>query len=165
MWTLLVLTVVAALTTFYAALNERTFSEADNRNSMELAESMALYREAVILYYTANNLTNTSVSLATLITANMVPTWSTLYTSSTAPIWANYRDAGGIIYVYATSLPPVDILSEIAQLSQNSYLAGAYRQTGTLLYSPVYGDTGISLAALASKSVPDNAPVWVGMRR
>jgi hypothetical protein len=165
MWNLFVITVLAALAGVYANYGERTLSIIEMNKARDAAESMALYREAVIQYYTANDIKNHSVSLNALKTANMVPTWSKLYTHSAESIWGNYRAADGTIYVYATSLPTMNIQSEITELSRNSYLVGQYKNTGNILYSPVFGDTGISLAVLASMSVPDNAPVWIGYRR
>lgn len=165
MWNLFVISVLAAMTGIYANFSEQSFDMVERNVSRETAESMALYREAVIQYYTANDLKNHSVSLDVLKTADMVPTWSTLYTRSAESIWGCYRAADGTIYVYATSLPRTNIQAELVALSHNSILAGVYRRSGQFLYSPVFGDTGISLAALASRSVPNNAPVWIGYRR
>lgn len=165
MWSLVVVTVLAAVTSVYANFSERAAPMVESSKAREMAESMAVYREAVIQYYTANDLKNYSVSLSALKTAKVIPTWSTLSTLNTDPIWSNYRDAGGTIYIYAIKLPTSNIQVELAQLSRKSYLVGTYNKSSNLLYSPVFGDTGISLAALASKSVPDKAPVWIGYRR
>ena len=165
MWNLFVITVLGVLTGIYANFGERTVSMAQSNQARETAESMALYREAVIQYYTANDIKKHSVSLTVLKADHLVPTWSTLYTRSDESIWDNYRAADGTIYVYATTLPAKNIQAELVALSRNSYLAGVYKRSGQFLYSPVFGDTGISLAALASRSVPDNAPVWIGYRR
>ncbi|MEN3291425.1 MAG: hypothetical protein V7642_678 [Burkholderiales bacterium] len=165
MWSLVMITALAALTGFYTTVSQQASSVAENRKAMELAENMALYREAVIRYYTAHDVTNASASMQELKAEKVIPEWSTLYTDTAAPLWGNYRDAGGMIYVYATRLPPVNIASEMAELSRYSYFAGSYQQAGMVLKSPKYGNTGISLAALAGRSVPDNAPVWLGRRR
>lgn len=165
MWNLFIITVVASLAGVYVNSGERIILAAERNEARETAESMALYREAVIQYYTANNLTKHSVSLDALKTANLVPTWSTLYTRSAESIWDNYRAADGTIYIYASRLPRTNIQAELVELSRNSYLAGVYKQNGKRLYSPVFGNTGISLAALASERLPDNAPVWIGYRR
>lgn len=165
MWGIVVAIVMATLTMVYATLNERTLAAVDDRRSAELAENMALYREAVIDYFTANDVTDTSVDLATLKAGNHLPAWSSLYTSPSAPAWSNYRDAGGLIYVYATAVPAVNIVHEMATLSRGSYNVGYYREADSSLQSPVFGDTGISLAALAARSVPDGAPVWLGRRK
>jgi hypothetical protein len=165
MWNLFIITVLASLTGMYVNSGERVISVVERNEAKEMAESMALYREAVVQYYTANDITKHSVGLEVLKTANLVPAWSTLYTRSAESIWANYRAADGTIYVYAERPPTINIQAELARLSRNSYLVGVYQKKGKILYSPVFGDTGISLAALASKAVQDNAPVWIGYRR
>lgn len=165
MWNLLVISVLAAMTGVYTGFGQRAFDAADRNVSRETAESMALYREAVILYYTANDMKNHSVDIDVLKSTSLLPTWSTLYTRSAEAIWGNYRAADGTIYVYAITLPAKNMQAELVALSRNSILAGVYRRNGQFLYSPVFGDTGISLAALAGKEIPDNAPVWIGYRR
>lgn len=165
MWNLLVITVLASMAGVYGNFGSQVLYGIERNDAREIAESMGLYREAVIQYYTANDLKNHSVELNMLKIAKLVPAWSTLYTRSDASIWRNYRAADGTIYVYATELPSMSIQSELARLSKNSYFAGVYRKNGKTLYSPVFGDTGISLAVLANKSVPDNAPVWIGYPR
>jgi hypothetical protein len=165
MWNLLMISVLTALVGVYANSGERTVAMIETNKARETAEGMALYREAVILYYTAHDVKNYSVSLEVLKTENLVPAWSTLSTGGAGSIWRNYRAADGMIYVYAGSLPPTNIQMEMAELSRYSYLVGVYRQSDMSLYSPVFGDIGISLAVLASKSVPDKAPVWIGHRR
>ena len=165
MWNLFVITVLAAVAGVYTNSGERTISMMAHSKAKDTAESMALYREAVIQYFTANDITNQSVTMAMLKAANVVPTWSALYTMTGDSSWGNYRAADGTIYVYAVRLPRMSIQSELAHLSRNSYLVGTYKQSGNTLYSPVYGDTGISLAALTGRAVPDNAPVWIGYRR
>ncbi|HEY8608103.1 MAG TPA: type IV pilus biogenesis protein PilM [Noviherbaspirillum sp.] len=164
MWSLLIVSVMAALAAFYMRGVEQPLEGLADRKAADLAESMAVYREAVIRYYTLNDLTNASVSLDDLKAANLLPAWSALKTQP-GVIWRNYRDAAGTIYVYANTLPPVNIQSELAALSKNSHLVGAYKQAGGKLHSPVYGETTISLAALSTRGVPDNAPVWIGARQ
>lgn len=165
MWNLLVISVLASMAGIYGNLNEQVLYDVQRNDAREIAENMGLYREAVIKYYTAHDTKNYSVSINVLKSENMLPQWSTLYTRSEESTWGNYRAADGTIYVYATELPPANILAELARFSQNSYLIGAYRKTDRTLHSPVFGKTGISLAVLANKSLPDNAPVWIGYRR
>ena len=90
----------------------------------------------------------------------MVPTWSTLYTHSATSIWANYRDSAGVIYIYPSTLPPSNIVSQILKLSRYSMNVGIYRASDNSLYSPVDG-TRITLASLGGVSIPDTAPVWM----
>lgn len=165
MWNLLVITVLASMAGVYANFSEQALYSIARNDAREIAETMGLYREAVIQYYTANDIKGHSVDLKVLKTASLVPAWSTLYTRSEESIWGNYRAADGTIYVYAKALPTMNIQSELARLSRNSYMAGTYRNKGKILFSPVFGDTGISLAVLADRNVPDNAPVWIGYRR
>ncbi len=165
MWNLLVIAVLASMAGVYANFTDHALGGIERSDARETAESMGLYREAVIQYFTANDVKNFSVDMDALKTSNLVPTWSTLSSRSDESIWANYRAADGTIYIYATELPPMNIYSDLADLSRNSYLVGMYKKSGKVLFSPVFGDTGISLAALASKHVPDKAPVWIGYRR
>jgi len=165
MWNLFVITVLAAIGSVYTNFGGHAASTMALNKARDMAENMAVYREAVVQYYTINDIKDKSVTLAAMKAAKVVPTWSTLYTTSTDPIWSNYRAADGTIYVYALKLPNMDIQTELAYLSRNSYLVGTYKKSGNTLYSPVFGNTGISLAALSSKAVPDNAPVWIGYRR
>lgn len=167
MWNILVVTIVMALAGYYAAAGPYANDAAgagSAANATNFAEGMALYREAVVTYFSAHDLTNTSVSYPTLTGAGVVPAWSELATRTEPPIWANYRDGSGTIYIYPTVLPPVNIVPEILRLSQNSVLAGVYRAGHSTLQSPLFGDTGIPLA-LGGVPVPDGAPVWLAAAR
>ncbi|MDB5773098.1 MAG: hypothetical protein JWM42_3472 [Burkholderia sp.] len=166
MWYLAILTVMMAMVGLYSEADQQLLVVAENRKPGTLAEEMALYRDAVTSYFTANDYRNITVPFATLKAANVVPTWSRLYSQSASPVWTNYRDAAGTIYIYAASLPSVNVVSDIVDLSHNSYLAGQYRAGATTLHSPVFGDTGVPLTSLLNeRSLPDGAPVWIGMRR
>jgi hypothetical protein len=164
MWNILMFAVMMALTGFYATSGERTIATARQANAMSMASSMQLYRAAVSAYFTKHDKKNTSVNFATLKASNLLPSWSTLYSSGDTPLWDNYRAADGTIYIYAATLPPVNIVSEMVQLSKNSILAGVYQRGSPNLYSPIVGDTGIPLTDLVVKSPPNGAPVWIAMR-
>jgi len=163
MWNMLVLTAMISLVGVYTIRNFETFAATDAGVAMSIADSMALYREAVADYFTQNDVLDTSVSFSALKSSHMLPAWSVLYQQSAAPIWNNYRDATGVIYIYASSLPPVNIAAAIAMKSQNSVLNGVYQSGVATLQSPVFGDTRIPVTALNGKSVPDGAPVWIAM--
>lgn len=166
MWNIVVLTVMAGLAGYYSTMAGR--NEIATRTvvqSSNLVESMALYRNAVIDYFTAHPAQYSSVDINTLISTNSLPSWSTLYARPETSIWANYRDPNGTIYIYATSVPPVNIVSDIARLSNNSVLAGEYMAGQTTLYSPVFGNTNVTLPVQAATLFPDGSPVWIGMRR
>lgn len=162
MWNLVVISMLAVLAAVYASLGERAHWQVERAAAEDVAQSMALYRDAVIRYYAANDLRNHSVSLDELKASGLIPQWSALFSRSEESIWGNFRAADGMVYVFATRLPATDIQAELARLSRNSYLAGAYRQLDQRLVSPHYGDTGISLPELADRAVPDKAPVWIG---
>lgn len=165
MWSLVVATVLVSATGVYSLMCERTLTAAQSNAALEVAGSMALYRQAVVDYFTANDVRGTSVSLAALKSSHMLPTWSLLYQQGAAPIWGNYRDANGIIYIYAMSLPAASVVDEMARLSNNSVLAGTYRNNAATLQSAVFGDTHIPVTVLAGKSIPDGAPVWIAMTK
>jgi hypothetical protein len=163
MWSAIVVAVMAALTGFYMLPAERSYIAMKNLQARELAESMGVYRQAVVAYFSANDMTNTSVDIDTLKAAGMVPTWSMLYTSSDTSIWANYRDSSGVIYIYPATLTSTNIVSEVLKLSRNSMTVGIYRASDHSLYSPVDG-TRVVLNSLGGVSIPDTAPVWMAAR-
>jgi hypothetical protein len=163
MWSLAVAVVLVSVAAIYSTMGAQTLSVDQSNVAMEVAAGMGLYRQAVINYFTQNDVRGTGVSLATLKSSQMLPTWSILYQQANAPIWDNYRDANGTIYVYATSLPSTNIIGEITTLSNNSILVGTYRNSAATLQSAIFGDTNIPVTALAGKSIPDGAPLWIAM--
>jgi hypothetical protein len=158
MWSIVVLAITAALTGFYLLPVERGILATEDLKARELAGNMAVYRDAVATYFTDNNLTDTSVSIATL---NSTGALRPYYTQSASSIWANYRDAAGTIYIYPATLPSTNFASEIQRLSQNALSFGIYRSSDNSLYSPVDGVWVTQDASLAGKSIPDGAPVWL----
>lgn len=163
MWNMFIVAAMAALTGVYMLPAERSQITIQNQQARELAETMGIYRQAVVAYFSANNVTNTSVSINTLKNAGMLPTWSILYTSSTTSIWANYRDSSGVIYIYPATTPSLNIVSELLKLSQNSMNVGIYRASDNSLYSPLDG-IRVTLGSLGAASIPDSAPVWIAAR-
>lgn len=163
MWNLLMLSVLLSVAGYYAMVGEEHQQLAQQSQAETLAGSMATYRDAVQRYFDAHPTQYQGVDIATLKAANALPSWSALYTQPSTSIWANYRDTNGAIYIYAASRPPVDIVSEILALSQNSVLAGVYRSGDTTLHSPAYGDTGIPLPAPSKVSIPHGSPVWIAL--
>jgi type II secretory pathway pseudopilin PulG len=160
MWALAVTVALAAVTGVYMLPAQRSLMAVQDQNARELAESMGLYRQAVVAYFSANNSTLTSVQLTSLKTAGFIPTWSTLYTQSSTSIWANYRDSAGNIFIYPTTLPSTSITSELLALSQNAVTVGVYRASDRSVYSPADG-TRVSFSSLNNVSIPDAAPVWL----
>ncbi len=163
MWSITVFVVMTALAGVYMLPAERSEMAVQDLKARELAESMGVYRQAVVAYFSASDVTDTSVDIDTLKGAGMVPTWSTLYTNSAATIWKNYRDSAGVIYVYPATLPSANITSELLKLSQYSLTVGIYRNSDGSLYSPVDG-ARITLTSLGGVSIPDTAPVWMAAR-
>lgn len=163
MWNFVIVAVMAALTGFYTLSSERSVANIKDQETRVQAESMGVYRQAVIAYFTAHNVTGTSVDIDTMKNEGMVPTWSTLYTDSAASIWANYRDSAGIIYIYPTTLPSANIVNEVLKLSKYSMNVGIYSTSDGSLYSPADGNR-ITLTPLPGVSIPDTAPVWMAAR-
>jgi hypothetical protein len=164
MWNVLVLVVLLSVGGYYATQSQERVIALDNAQAAQLADSMALYRQAVVAYFDAHPAQNGSVSMATLQSSNALPAWSTLSSQPAASMWANFRDTDGMIYIYAAKLPPHSIANDIVRLSQNSVLTGVFRTGDTTLHSPVFGDTGIKLPAPASVSIPNGSPVWIATR-
>jgi hypothetical protein len=161
MWSAIVVAVMAALTGFYMLPAERSRMAVENLQAREQAESMGMYRQAVVAYFSANDLTNTSVGIDTLKEAGMVPAWSTLHSRPSS--WSNYRDGAGVIYIFPSALPSSNIVSEVLKLSRHSMTVGVYRASDHSLYSPVDG-TRVALAPLGATAIPDAAPVWLAAR-
>lgn len=162
MWNIAVMLVLFSVAGFYATHNREQQDQSQAHVTLAVAGEMAVYRGAVIDYFSRNDLRGTSVTLAALRAAKSLPGWSTIGQGAGAQAWGNYRDGAGLIYVYAATLPAADISADIARLSRNSVLAGVYRRAQPNLQSPVFGDTNIPLTALAGFAVPDGAPVWIG---
>jgi hypothetical protein len=165
MWNFVVLAALIAATGVYANRNQQTLDAAQGSLAASTAADMGIYRSAVIDYFSDHDLTSTSVSTASLKSGGYLPEWSRMYQQSTPLLWRNYRDADGVIYVYAASRPAQDLNAELAQLARNSVLLGFYRSGLPTLQSPVSGDTGIPITALSPMSIQDGAPVWIAMKK
>src|SRR3954465_5331 len=111
MWNILVLTVLISVAGYYATTQEKTgITAVQQAQADNLAGGMAVYREAVVNYFSTHPAQFGSVTLAALDAANVLPSWSTLHTQPATSIWANYRDTDGMIYIYSASVPGVGIL-------------------------------------------------------
>jgi hypothetical protein len=164
MWSVLMVAVLTALTAFYTNVDTQAMATLEQTRSAELADSMALYRNAAIDYFSRHPDQTGSVAIGTLIGAGSLPAWSALAAHPENSIWAAYRDANGLIYVYSTSVSR-NIASEVIRLASNSLMAGIYRKGDTTLYSPAFGDTRIKLPAAGTITIPDGSPVWVAGTR
>jgi hypothetical protein len=165
MWSIAVLVVLMMVTGLYTVSHEANVPTGLQSSANTLAASMATYRSAVVSYFSQNPDQYQSVSIDTLKSAGVLPTWSTLYTQPATSKWANYRDpATGIIYIYAGTPLDTNITAEVAALSQNSILAGVFRSGDTTLFSPLFGNTGIALPSPASVAIPNGSPLWIAFR-
>lgn len=163
MWNALIVIVMAALTGFYMMPGERSQIAADNHEARVLAESMGLYREAVVSYFSSPGMGGTSVGIDALKESGMLPAWSALYTRSGQSPWTNYRDSAGIIYIFQERPAGPNIVSEVLQLSGNSMNVGIYRASDRSLYSPADGSR-VVLTSAAGAPIPDTALVWLASR-
>lgn len=161
MWYTVILCIMVSLGGYHALSIQKNLALAEPARAVGIASDMATYRDAVIAYFTANPGHFNVVTLESLRAMNAIPSWSPLSNAANTSIWTNYRSSDGTIFIYATSLPPANIVFEIAQLSRNSILAGVFRTGDTTLYSPVFGDTGIPLPPPADAPIPDGSPVWI----
>jgi hypothetical protein len=162
---MLVLAIMVSLTGFYRLIDEESMTAVEQVKAENLADSMAIYREAVVAYFTQHPGELGSVSIDKLKSTDALPSWSTLYQKPATSIWANYRHDDGVIYIYASSPPPVDIAAEVVRLSQNSVLTGIFKTGDTTLHSPAYGDTKVTLPPPAKAPIPNGSPVWIAMRK
>lgn len=147
MWVLTVVVIVTAITGHFATsyLNATEAVVAEKKASV-LAVNMAVYRQAVLKYLRTNPAFNGTVPDGSL-------TFPTGYTRN--PAWTNIVSAGNVAVYPGTTLP-VDILSDLVRISEGSYFAG--RSTGGMIFSPVRGNTGITLPS----GTPNNVAVWAG---
>lgn len=165
MWNILVVVVIASLTGLYANIDKKYLLANENTEAANLAKDMAIYREAVIAYFSQNPAVYQGVDLDTLKAANVLPPWSTLYARPHTSIWANYRDTDGMIYIYASPLPATNVFPEVMKLTQNSVMVGVFRTGDTTLFSPVLGDTKRKLPPSGNVAIPEGSPVWIAIDR
>lgn len=161
MWTFTVALMIIALSGLYMNIDKQQSANANQASSARIADSMAVYRDAVSRYFASRQTEYGSISNAALQAANALPSWYVGPSAAYGWNWANYRGSNGLIYIYATAEPQVNIAADIVKLSDNSILAGLYRDGDANLYSPVYGPTNIPLPPSALAPIPNGSPVWV----
>jgi len=121
MWAVLIVLCVTVLGGWYGWPAEQRHEAVVRQDAGNHAGTMKIYRQAVVAWFQAHDVTDTSVSLADLKQAGVLPGWSGLATGSAAATWANYRDSAGRIYIFpaaAAGAPP--IIAELLALSRNS---------------------------------------------
>jgi hypothetical protein len=160
MWAVLIVVCAAVLGGWYGWPAEQGREAVVRQQAGEYAETVGLYRQAVVAYYKANDVTDTSASLDDLQQAGVLPAWSLLATNSVATTWTNYRDSAGRIYIFPASAGAPPIVAELLALSRNSLNVGIYRASDHTLWSPVDG-TRVALPPLGGAVIPDAAPVWL----
>ena len=162
MWYMAIFSILLSVGTYFSLNAQKGEIREAHSQSSSLAADMATYREAVASYYNTHPVTSAAISVGALRSAKAFPSWSRMNSALSSTVWTNFRSADGTIFIYAASPLPVDIVSDVIELSQNSMLVGMYRAGDKTLYSPVYGDTGILLPVTPSKlAIPDRSPVWV----
>lgn len=161
MWNMVIIAIMASLAGLTMLPTERMMNSMEDMKGRETAETMGLYRQAVVDYFTAHPTGPASVNINTLKSAGVVPTWSTLYTDSANVVWRNYRN-GTDIYIYPATIPERNIIPELLELSRQSVTVGVYRASDSSLYSPV--DNQRITLALSGVTIPDGAPVWMAAR-
>jgi hypothetical protein len=155
MWMIWILMIMTSIAGYYSLSDQISSPPPESMKSADLAGSMAIYRAAVLRYATANPSFTGTVADSNL----SFPTW---YRPLSPPLWTNYIAADGTIVIYASSLPPMTITSEIVSLSRNSVLAGQANAATHTLDSPVFGNNQIPLPA--GLSIPNGSPVWLAKR-
>jgi len=159
MWSIALSTVVVSLIGAFAHFTQPVALAEQRGNVAATVESMAVYRAAVVRYFSAHaGQFDTSVDLATLRIEGALRDWSTL----PAARWNNYRAADGTIYIYGTGEPSADVAAALARQARNSLMAGTYHAATATLYSRAEGGQHIPLAPLlAHRQLVDGAPVWL----
>ncbi|PFH10287.1 PilM protein [Collimonas sp. PA-H2] len=156
MWMTWILVAMMSLTGYFFLEDQLKSPQPPIQKTLDLAASMATYRQTVIAYLSRNPaFAGDAVPEAAL--SSYLPSWYVSY-----PSWKNYLSADGTIVIYAPNLPPLDIVPDIARLSQNSLLAGVADLKSGTLHTPAAGDTGIPLPA--GVALPDGGPVWLARR-
>lgn len=144
MWMLWLLFALGALAGHVALSGQTGQVRAAPARAGDLAQSMAVYRTAVMAYVAAHAGFRGAVADGDLL----LPPWYVRL-----PWWRNHV-ADGMVTVYAVP-SPTGFVAELQRLAGGSMLAGEAR--GGRLHAPAFGDTGIVLPA----EVPDLAPVWL----
>jgi len=159
MWNIVVITVMAALVGLYVLPSERNMNSMREMQAREMADSMGVYRQAVVRYFTATGKLDWSASMDELKDGHYLPEWSSVYAQGDAAPWDNYRNADGIIFIYPKVLPETNIVPDLLALAHNSVTVTVYRAADNTLYSP--GDNMPVTLDLGGKPIPDGAPVWM----
>ncbi|WP_211474764.1 type IV pilus biogenesis protein PilM [Collimonas humicola] len=170
MWGVLMLVCMLSVAGYYSMAGQENLIASENSVAANLAINMAVYRQAVIDYSSAN-----PAALATSVASGALslPSWGI---PSALSRWDNYIDRNGVIYVFTRMKLPVNITADIVSLSRNSVLAGEAAATAAgSLYLNAPADIAVTpLAAQqaprqvillpAPAAIPVGSPVWLASR-
>ncbi|MFC5474047.1 type IV pilus biogenesis protein PilM [Paraherbaspirillum soli] len=123
----------------------------------DLAESMSIYRNAVIAFVAANP---TFAGGEVPVDKLPLPSWYTRYPLP-LQLWRNHVEAG-VITIYAAQPQPVNITADLLRLSHNSVLVGVADMRAKMFRSPLFPDVQSPLPA--GIPIPDGSPVWLARR-
>lgn len=154
MWNIWILAAMVSLASYYTIRGESNQNPVPAMKSTDLAGNMAVYRAGVIAYLKNNPGITGPTSIADADLQPVLPSWFTPY-----PGWRNHVAADRTVTIYAASLPPAKITSELHTLAQGSLLAGEANTATNTVFSPGLGNTGIPLPA--NVAIPNGSPVWL----
>ncbi|MBC7502290.1 MAG: type IV pilus biogenesis protein PilM [Herminiimonas sp.] len=184
MWNVTVLTVLLSLAGYYALGDQKRVDVTAASLPRNLALDMATYRDAVVRHFSlpANrSAADASADFSVLA----LPAWYRPQRSTSgAPLWRNYIDGAGIIYIFTATPLPVSITADIVRLSKNSVMAGDAVTVGggQQLAAPAdmptssiaavgadiqnARDYGVhpAIAIPAAVGIPAGSPVWLANR-
>lgn len=138
------------LTGAYALFDSEALSSTPSSINVNLADSMNMYRQAVVAYALKHPSLTAQVPASNL----------SLPATQTAP-WQNYvmpnSDGGSLVVVYGVSQSSGAAALEVEQMAQGSALAGV--ALGGTVQSP--GNPAVPMPSPLANSVPDGAVVWM----
>lgn len=149
MYVFAIFAVMAMLIAGYETFGAEQMTSAYRASTQSLALNMAEYRQSVIDYVLAHP------SFQGRVSANQLP--SSAHYAPNA-LWQNYVQ-GNTVVVYATSPVSLELIADIARLSQGSVLAGS-AQNGNEV-PPGDSSVAIPLPAAIAASIPNGEPVWL----
>jgi PilM len=150
MWMIAVLMIVTSALAFALGGTSEVHSQLAQAEATTIAETMAMYRTAAVLYSKRNRTADQTLPDSALI----LPPWiqrnkSVVCVITSTVVAVYYRDE------QRRGTP--GIVAAMDSLSQHSIMVGTAHQASGTLVSPTAGDTGISVP----RSIPDGAPTWL----
>ena len=152
MYVIWAIVILGMLTGAYALFDSEAMLSTPSAINVNLAESMSVYRQAVVSYALGKPSFQGQVAASAL----------SLPAAQTAP-WQNYvmPNSGGVtgslVVVYGVSPSSGAAASQVEQLAQGSALAGV--ALGGYVQSP--GNSPVPIPQPPASSVPNGALVWM----